>query len=284
MSNRLVSTCRSASGRRGPARRPARSSVSNWIRRARRRARPAAPRSPARPPPPSSGSGSGCQPPDSMRERSSRSSTSRCIRRALARIISRNRPRGLGVGRSADQRLGVARDRGERGLEFVRDVGHEVPAHRLQPAQLGDIVQHQHRAAVGQRPGVRPARSGRRARARGPAPARPASTASTTSRAALTRNSCGRSGSGSSALVAQQPPRGRIGGDDRAPAVGGDHPLDHRLHQRGALGLLAAQLVEALGELRVHLAGAPGPARRCRGCRSGGSAAVRPRRWRAPPR
>ena len=112
--------------------------------------------------------------PDSMRDRSSRSSTSRCIRRALLRIVAEEPAGGLGVGRVAQQGLGVARDRGERGLELVRDVGDEVPAHRLEPADLGEVVQsparRRRRAAAARSPGTR----GRPSRAGGPAPSGPA--------------------------------------------------------------------------------------------------------------
>ena len=160
---------------------------------------------------------------------------------------------GLAARAVAQQRLGVARDRGERRLELVRDVGHEVPADRLEPAHLGEVVQHQHgaagRAAAARSPGTtRPSISSCRS-----CTGRPSSTASTTSRAAFTRNSSGRSGSASRGRVAQQPAGGRVGGDDAAPAVGGDHALDHGFDQRRRLGLLPAELVEAVAELPVHL-------------------------------
>ena len=43
---------------------------------------------------------------------------------------------------------------GERRLELVRDVGDEVPAYGLEPAQLGEIVNDQYGAPGGQRAGI----------------------------------------------------------------------------------------------------------------------------------
>ena len=225
----------------------------------------------------------GCQRPDSMRDRSSRSSTSRCIRRALLRIVVEEPPRGLGVGRVAQQRLGVARDRRERRLELVRHVGDEVPADRLEPADLGEVVQHEHGAAGGQRTRVheehaavhveltilhRPAlehdvhhlargldpeelrQVGQRLRrARSPAAGeRPGS-----------RSRCG------PARPRRSRPRPWIRpAPPTRPARGGA-----RRSGRRAAGASA---------------GAPAPARRCRGCRSGGIGAGRRRRWPARPR
>jgi len=45
------------------------------------------------------------------------------------------------VDRSFEKRFDVTFDRGERGLEFMRDVGHKFPPHVLELAQLRDIVQ-----------------------------------------------------------------------------------------------------------------------------------------------
>ena len=58
-----------------------------------------------------------------------------------------------------EQRLGVARDRGERRLQLVRHIGHEVAAHRLQPPELGEVMHHQHRAPGRQRARVQQHRS-----------------------------------------------------------------------------------------------------------------------------
>ena len=57
-------------------------------------------------------------------------------------------------GTVAQQRLGVSRDRGERGLELVGDVGHEVAPHRLQTPHLGEVVDDQDGASGGERPRV----------------------------------------------------------------------------------------------------------------------------------
>ena len=53
---------------------------------------------------------------------------------------------GLVVERAAQQRLGKSLDRRQRGLEFMRNIGHEIPAHALQAAQFRNVMQHQHGA------------------------------------------------------------------------------------------------------------------------------------------
>ena len=62
-------------------------------------------------------------------------------------MISRNRGARPGIGAVVEQRLDVAADRGQRRAQLVRDVGHEVAPHAICLAQLGDVVQDQHRAA-----------------------------------------------------------------------------------------------------------------------------------------
>ena len=56
----------------------------------------------------------------------------------------------LGVDRIADraveQRFHESLDRGDRRLQLVRDVGHEIAADVLQAAKIGDVVQHHHGA------------------------------------------------------------------------------------------------------------------------------------------
>ena len=69
-------------------------------------------------------------------------------------MVATNRRLMSGLQIVAQQRLGVTGDRGERGLELVRHVGHEVAPHRLEPPELGEIVQHQHGPARRQRPRV----------------------------------------------------------------------------------------------------------------------------------
>ncbi len=53
----------------------------------------------------------------------------------------------------AGEGLRVAANHGERRLQLVRHVGHEVPPDRLEPPQPGDVVQDQHGAAPGERMG-----------------------------------------------------------------------------------------------------------------------------------
>ena len=52
------------------------------------------------------------------------------------------------VFRSVEQRLHVAADRRQRRAQFVRHVGDEVPPDAVGPSQVGDVVQHEHRAAA----------------------------------------------------------------------------------------------------------------------------------------
>ena len=54
--------------------------------------------------------------------------------------------------RAVEQRFGIAADGGERGSQFVRDVGDEIPADTLQAFEFGDVVQDGQRSAGGGRP------------------------------------------------------------------------------------------------------------------------------------
>ena len=77
---------------------------------------------------------------DSMRDRSSTSSTSSCRRRALRSIISTKRTDASGsCQRRPAQRLGRRRHRRDRRAQLVRHVGDEVAAQRLQAAHVGDV-------------------------------------------------------------------------------------------------------------------------------------------------
>ena len=225
---------------------------------------------------------SGCQRPDSMRDRSSRSSTSRCIRRALLRIVPRKRRVVSGSGGCRQQGLGVARDRGERGLELVGHVGHEVAAHRLQAPQLGEIVHHQHGAAGGERPRVEQQRAAVQLELADPAPVRRRARRPRPRAPPSPGTAPARSGSESSRIVAQEPPRRGVRGDDVAPLVRGDHPFHHGFDQRRRLGLLPAQLVEAIAQLAVHLAERLDQRVDVGHARSAGSGEGSRRRWRAP--
>ena len=63
-------------------------------------------------------------------------------------MISRNRRVVLGVRLVVEQRFDVAADRRQRRAQLVRDVGDEVAADLIGAPQVGDVVQHQHRAAA----------------------------------------------------------------------------------------------------------------------------------------
>ena len=60
---------------------------------------------------------------------------------AITRIV-------LGAG---EQRLGVRADHGDRRAQLVRDVRDEVPAHGLEPAHRGDVLEQQHAAVAAPR-------------------------------------------------------------------------------------------------------------------------------------
>ena len=60
----------------------------------------------------------------------------------VARDDLEEAPRTRRLGAAVEERLDVAADRGERRAQLVRDVGHEVAAHAIGAAQLGDVVQH----------------------------------------------------------------------------------------------------------------------------------------------
>jgi hypothetical protein len=61
--------------------------------------------------------------------------------------------RGHGEG-FVREGLDEPREHGHRGLQLVRHVGHEVPAHLVQAAGFGAVLEQEHAAAVGQRDGA----------------------------------------------------------------------------------------------------------------------------------
>ena len=71
------------------------------------------------------------------------------MRVAFLRMMPRNSRvvSGLRV-RVLDQRLHVALDGGERGAQFVADVGDKLAAGFLRGLDAGDVVQHDERAAA----------------------------------------------------------------------------------------------------------------------------------------
>ena len=95
--------------------------------------------------------GFGVQLPDSIRDRSSRSSTMRCMRRVFPRIRSANCRRRSAGGSSSHERLGEPADDRQRRAQLVRDVRDEVAAHGFEPAEPREVEQREHRAAGLQR-------------------------------------------------------------------------------------------------------------------------------------
>ena len=68
-------------------------------------------------------------------------------RRLPVNDAQKSLPRLFIVG-VVNQRFGVALDGGQRRAQFVRDVGDEVAADLIRVLQVGDVVQHKHRAAA----------------------------------------------------------------------------------------------------------------------------------------
>jgi hypothetical protein len=63
-------------------------------------------------------------------------------------MISRNRRASLRVvERTAEQRLGIAADRRQRGAQLVRDVGDEVAPNALEPLHVADVVKDENEVA-----------------------------------------------------------------------------------------------------------------------------------------
>ena len=70
-----------------------------------------------------------------------------CSRSACLAMIRRNRSASTGSLHGAvEQGFDEALDRGDRRLELVRDVGHEVAADVFQAAKVGHVVEHDHGA------------------------------------------------------------------------------------------------------------------------------------------
>ena len=94
---------------------------------------------------PASAPASGSSP--CSRESSMISWTRRVSRSASCCIRPANRRTASGSSARVDHRLGEQRERADRGLELVADVGDEVAAYGLDPAGLGAVLdQHQHQA------------------------------------------------------------------------------------------------------------------------------------------
>ncbi len=52
------------------------------------------------------------------------------------------------VQRAVEQSFRVAPDGGQRGAQFVRNIGHEILAYAFQALQIGDVIQNGHGPAT----------------------------------------------------------------------------------------------------------------------------------------
>ncbi len=149
------------------------------------------------------------------------------------------------------QGLRVAADDGQRRLQLVRDVGDEVPPHRLQALEVGDVVEHEDGAALVQRVPGEQDRPVPDLRVHAGAHASRERAVHHLARGARAEQLP----DGRRRLLradAQQRARRRVHGRDRAARVTGHDPLDHRADQRRHLRALALQLGEAGREGLVH--------------------------------
>ena len=62
-------------------------------------------------------------------------------------MTSRNFRRCSGSIGLFHQGFDVAADGCQRGAQLMRDIGHEIASHPIDPAQVADVVQHEHRPA-----------------------------------------------------------------------------------------------------------------------------------------
>ena len=156
--------------------------------------------------------------------------------------------------------LGEAADRRERGLELVRDVGHELAAHVLEVAQLRDVVQDEDGALHGvgraaerrrvelQAPVAR--RGGRHLACAGPSFLERAGEdlVGLVERQEIAR----RLADGRRGVPAEHAP-GRVVHDHDAPAaIDGHDALFHARQDGAQLGAVARDRVDALVELLRH--------------------------------
>ena len=67
---------------------------------------------------------------------------------AVARDDFQEVPRLQRIGQFVDECFDVAADRCQRGAQLVRHVGDEVTANLIGPAEIGNVVEHEHGAAA----------------------------------------------------------------------------------------------------------------------------------------
>ena len=133
----------------------------------------------------------------------------------------------------------------------MRDVGDEVASHGLEPAQVGDIAEHEQGAAVGERAArdeQRPVVEREIDRLHFPSGenrVHQLSRGLVVKQLAQGRQAVGRA-------VAEQAPRRGIQRDDCPPRVRRQDAVRHRFDERRRLLALAPQLGEPLVELLMH--------------------------------
>ncbi len=67
----------------------------------------------------------------------------------MARDDFQKPPRFIRILSAVEQRLHISAHGGQRRAQFVRDVGDEIPSDAIGAPQIGDVVQHDHRAQTG---------------------------------------------------------------------------------------------------------------------------------------
>ncbi len=158
----------------------------------------------------------------------------------------------LCLGPFGEKGLGVSRDARERGLELVGDVGHEVPANRLEPPDLGLVVEHQDRAPRRQWPGadddLPPVDPDFLSLDRLPL----ADTADDLACRASTEELLELRKQGVRA-VAEEFAGGGVGSDDPSTGVRRHHSLHHRRDNGRRFRLLVAQPLKPVCQVVVHL-------------------------------
>ena len=181
----------------------------------------------------STGTSSGSGSPPCSRDRSISSRTSRPSRSASCAIRPAKRCTASGSSAALLDRLGEQRQRADRRLQLVPDVGDEVAADRLRPPGLGDVLQHQ-RDRPGRRHRCR-CPAGRRARRPAAGRRRPGPRAAATSARRLPPSRTPvrqrRAGPGTSSRVPRTMPSARAAGLASSTASSASDQHDGGVHQ-----------------------------------------------------
>ena len=184
-------------------------------------------------------------------------------RSAWPATMRRNLPPCLRVvGGAVEQRLDETLDRRDRRLELVRDVGHEVAAHRLEALEAGHVVEHDHRAdglvvvltsqqgAVGLERAVVVAHAQGEFALHGGAPGQRLGDGAL--EFGVARDLLDAATYGGAAVGAKQTGGRLVQGDHALVRVDGDHALDHADEHGLALVALARERPDLLVELLGH--------------------------------